>query len=85
MRPGRGTSDHGRGEARVTTGSSLTDEAARTGALIVAEPRDPMAELVRVQRLAAVTALAKGLDPDNPPLLARSVVLQSGTASRRVP
>lgn len=63
----------------------LTDEAARTGALIVAEPRDPMAELVRVQRLAAATALAKGLDPDNPRHLARSVVLQSGTASRRVP
>ena len=63
----------------------LADEAARTGALVVAEPRDPMAELVRVHRLAAAIALAKGLDPDNPRHLARSVVLQSGTASRRVP
>jgi fructoselysine-6-P-deglycase FrlB-like protein len=63
----------------------LVDEAARTGALVVAEPRDPMAELVRVQRFAAAIALAKGLDPDNPRHLARSVVLQSGTASRRVP
>jgi fructoselysine-6-P-deglycase FrlB-like protein len=63
----------------------LADEAARTGALVVAEPRDPMAELVRVQRLAVAVALAKGLDPDNPRHLARSVVLQAGTASRRVP
>ncbi|HZD70255.1 MAG TPA: sugar isomerase [Actinomycetes bacterium] len=63
----------------------LADEAARTGALVVAEPRDPMAELVRVQRLAVVIALAKGLDPDKPRHLARSVVLQSGTASPRVP
>jgi fructoselysine-6-P-deglycase FrlB-like protein len=63
----------------------LADEAARTGALVVAEPRDPMAELVRVQRLATAIALAKGLDPDSPRHLARSVVLQSGTALRRVP
>jgi fructoselysine-6-P-deglycase FrlB-like protein len=63
----------------------LAGEASRTGALVVAEPRDPMAELVRVHRLAAAIALAKGLDPDNPRRLARSVVLQSGTASRQVP
>jgi fructoselysine-6-P-deglycase FrlB-like protein len=60
----------------------LAEEAARTGALVVAEPRDPMAELVRVQRLAAAIALAKGLDPDRPRHLARSVVLGSGAASR---
>jgi fructoselysine-6-P-deglycase FrlB-like protein len=58
----------------------LAEDAARTGALVVAEPRDPMAELVRVQRLAAAIALAKGLDPDHPRHLARSVVLRSGTA-----
>jgi CRISPR-associated protein Cas5a/b/c len=63
----------------------LADEAARTGALVVAEPRDPMAELVRVQRLAVAIGLVKGLDPDNPRHLARSVVLRAGTASRRVP
>jgi fructoselysine-6-P-deglycase FrlB-like protein len=60
----------------------LAEEAARTGALVVAEPRDPMAELVRVQRLAVAIALAKGLDPDHPRRLDRSVVLQSGTMSR---
>jgi fructoselysine-6-P-deglycase FrlB-like protein len=60
----------------------LAEEAARTGALVVADPRDPMAELIRVQRLAAAIALAKGLDPDHPRHLARSVVLRSGPASR---
>jgi fructoselysine-6-P-deglycase FrlB-like protein len=54
----------------------LADEAARTGALVVAEPRDPMAELLRAQRLAAAIAAAKGLDPDRPRGLGRSVVLQ---------
>lgn len=54
----------------------LAEEAARTGALVVAEPRDPMAELVRVQRLAVALALARGLDPDHPRHLARSVILE---------
>jgi fructoselysine-6-P-deglycase FrlB-like protein len=63
----------------------LADEAARTGALVVTEPRDPMAELVRVQRLALAVGLAKGLDPDNPRRLARSVVLQPGASRRPAP
>jgi fructoselysine-6-P-deglycase FrlB-like protein len=54
----------------------LAEEAARTGALVVAEARDPMAELVRVQRLAVALALARGLDPDHPRHLARSVILE---------
>jgi fructoselysine-6-P-deglycase FrlB-like protein len=54
----------------------LAEEAARTGALVVAEARDPMAELVRVQRLAVALALARGLDPDHPRHLARSVTLE---------
>lgn len=54
----------------------LAEQAAATGALVVAEPRDPMAELVRVQRLAVALALAKGLDPDRPRHLARSVILE---------
>jgi fructoselysine-6-P-deglycase FrlB-like protein len=54
----------------------LAEEAARTGALVVAEPRDPMAELVRVQRLAVALALGRGLDPDHPRHLARSVILE---------
>jgi fructoselysine-6-P-deglycase FrlB-like protein len=37
--------------------------------------QDPMAELVLVQRLAAATARARGLDPDRPRNLTRSVIL----------
>jgi len=36
---------------------------------------DPMAELVRVHRLAAAAARARGLDPDRPRNLSRSVIL----------
>ena len=54
----------------------LAEDAAATGALVVAEPRDPMAELVRVQRLAVALALGRGLDPDRPRHLARSVILE---------
>ncbi|NGN66511.1 sugar isomerase [Streptomyces sp. A7024] len=38
---------------------------------------DPMADLVRVQRLAVTIAEAKGLDPDRPKNLTRSVILNS--------
>jgi fructoselysine-6-P-deglycase FrlB-like protein len=48
----------------------------RTGALLVTAPReDPMAGLVRVQRLAVAVAQARGLDPDRPRHLTRSVIL----------
>jgi glucosamine 6-phosphate synthetase-like amidotransferase/phosphosugar isomerase protein len=40
---------------------------------------DPLADLVRVQRLAVARAAARGLDPDLPRHLTRSVVL--GTAA----
>ena len=44
----------------------------------VREPEwDPLAELVAVHRLAVATAHAKGLDPDQPRRLNRSVVLES--------
>jgi glutamine---fructose-6-phosphate transaminase (isomerizing) len=47
-----------------------------TGAT-VREPRwDPLAELVAVHRLAVATARAKGLDPDRPRHLSRSVVVE---------
>jgi fructoselysine-6-P-deglycase FrlB-like protein len=36
---------------------------------------DPLAELVLAQRLAVAIAEAKGLDPDHPRHLTRSVVL----------
>ena len=53
----------------------LADEIAATGARFEAGVLDPMAELVRVQRLAVARADAADLDPDRPRNLARSVVL----------
>jgi fructoselysine-6-P-deglycase FrlB-like protein len=53
----------------------LGDEVARTGATWLESAEDPLVALVRVQRLAVANALAKGLDPDHPPFLSRSVVL----------
>jgi fructoselysine-6-P-deglycase FrlB-like protein len=50
-------------------------DAADTGALIVNEGSDPMAELVLIQRMAVELAEAQGLDPDHPKHLTRSVVL----------
>jgi fructoselysine-6-P-deglycase FrlB-like protein len=50
-------------------------DAAATGATIVNEGSDPMAELVLIQRMAVELAEAQGLDPDHPKHLTRSVVL----------
>ena len=55
--------------------ASLPEEVAATGALVVTPSGDPMAELVLVQRLGVALATAKGLDPDRPRNLARSVIL----------
>ncbi|MFJ7327815.1 SIS domain-containing protein [Streptomyces cyaneofuscatus] len=58
--------------------AGLSDEVHATGARWVAGGLDPLAELVRVQRLALAIAQARGLDPDRPRHLTRSVIL--GTA-----
>jgi CRISPR-associated protein Cas5a/b/c len=50
-------------------------DAAATGATIVNEGSDPMAELVLIQRMAVELAEARGFDPDHPKHLTRSVVL----------
>jgi fructoselysine-6-P-deglycase FrlB-like protein len=55
--------------------SGLADDIARTGGQLVALGRDPLADLVVVHRLAATLASARGLDPDNPRHLTRSVIL----------
>jgi fructoselysine-6-P-deglycase FrlB-like protein len=55
--------------------ASLPEEVAATQALVLTPMGDPMAELVKVQRLAVALAAAKGLDPDRPRNLSRSVVL----------
>jgi fructoselysine-6-P-deglycase FrlB-like protein len=53
----------------------LADEIARTGGQLVALGRDPLADLVVAHRLASALASARGLDPDNPRHLTRSVIL----------
>ncbi|UUU19301.1 SIS domain-containing protein [Streptomyces sp. DSM 40750] len=53
----------------------LPEEIARTGGQLVALGRDPVADLIVVQRLAATLGGARGLDPDNPRHLTRSVIL----------
>jgi fructoselysine-6-P-deglycase FrlB-like protein len=53
----------------------LPDEVAAAGGLAWETSEAPLAELVRVQRVAAVIARAHGLDPDRPRNLTRSVIL----------
>lgn len=56
-------------------GHDLLEDVRATGATVLSSDRDPMAELVMIQRLAVARADAKGLDPDRPRHLTRSVVL----------
>jgi fructoselysine-6-P-deglycase FrlB-like protein len=53
----------------------LPGEVRRVGATVVEATRDPLAELVLVHRTALALADARGLDPDAPRHLSRSVVL----------
>jgi glutamine---fructose-6-phosphate transaminase (isomerizing) len=53
----------------------LVDQVQSTGARVLTGTLDPLAQLVQVQRLAIAAAAARGLDPDHPRALTRSVVL----------
>jgi fructoselysine-6-P-deglycase FrlB-like protein len=53
----------------------LADQVRATGGLWIPGGLDPLAELVRVHRLAVAVAAARGLDPDRPRHLTRSVIL----------
>lgn len=55
--------------------ASLAADAARTGATVVAPGGDPLIGLIGAQRLAASLAARKGIDPDHPRALSRSVIL----------
>lgn len=59
----------------------LADEVRRAGAVLIRPSPDPMASLVLAQRLALAMAEARGLDPDRPRHLARSVVLPAAPPS----
>ncbi|MEV5503347.1 sugar isomerase [Nonomuraea fuscirosea] len=53
----------------------LREQVEGTGATFVESALDPMAELIRAQRVAVARAFARGLDPDEPMHLTRSVIL----------
>ncbi|SHN43599.1 SIS domain-containing protein [Cryptosporangium aurantiacum] len=55
--------------------ASLDDVARSAGATPYRDTRDPLAQLVLAQRFAVALAAHRGLDPDQPRLLTRSVVL----------
>ncbi|MFH9979318.1 SIS domain-containing protein [Streptomyces sp. NPDC017179] len=53
----------------------LAEQVRATGGLWIEGELDPLAELIRAQRLAVAVAAARGLDPDRPRHLTRSVIL----------
>ncbi|MGP3967513.1 SIS domain-containing protein [Streptomyces sp. 6N223] len=55
--------------------AGLAEQVRATGARWITGRLDPLAELVRAQRLAVAVAAARGLDPDRPRHLTRSVIL----------
>ncbi|HVH24744.1 MAG TPA: sugar isomerase [Pseudonocardia sp.] len=55
----------------------LAEQVRATGAHFEHAPVDPLAELVRVHRLCLDVAAARGLDPDRPRHLTRSIILTS--------
>ncbi|MDO8145634.1 MULTISPECIES: SIS domain-containing protein [unclassified Isoptericola] len=83
--------DYRHGPISVSDGSSivylvgegaldLVEDVERTGALAVPLREDPQVALVRLQRLAVANAVHKGLDPDAPRHLTRSVILDARIA-----
>lgn len=68
--PGRFTFNFGPAPA------GLAEQVNQTGATFVDDDIDPFADLVRVHRIALLTARARGLDPDHPRNLTRSVILK---------
>jgi fructoselysine-6-P-deglycase FrlB-like protein len=55
----------------------LAAQVEATGARFVQHPIDPMADLVRLHRTALDRAVERGLDPDQPRNLTRSVILDA--------
>ncbi|MCX4823993.1 sugar isomerase [Streptomyces sp. NBC_01142] len=56
----------------------LAGDVARVGGTLVArQEADPLADLIRAQRLAVTLAESRGFDPDHPRNLTRSVILTS--------
>ncbi|WP_049562376.1 SIS domain-containing protein [Nonomuraea sp. SBT364] len=60
-----------------TAPEGLLEQVEATGGTFVESGLDPMAELIRAQRVAVARAFARGLNPDEPMHLTRSVILSS--------
>ncbi|MGW4409911.1 SIS domain-containing protein, partial [Nonomuraea sp. NPDC004702] len=60
-----------------TAPEGLREQVEATGGTFFESGLDPMAELVRAQRVAVARAFARGLNPDEPMHLTRSVILSS--------
>ncbi|GAB3965369.1 SIS domain-containing protein [Actinoallomurus acanthiterrae] len=54
----------------------LAEQVAATGGLWIQQDLDPAASLIAVQRLAVALGTSRGLDPDAPRHLTRSVILR---------
>lgn len=54
---------------------SIDDQIRATGARVIRGEGDPLAELVRIHRFAEGLVELRGINPDQPPHIARSVVL----------
>ncbi|MET9957077.1 sugar isomerase [Streptomyces sp. NPDC006339] len=65
--------------------AGLPAQVRATGAALSHAELDPMADLVRAQRLAVALAERRGLDPDRPQGLTRSVVLDDAPAGSPAP
>ncbi len=62
--------------------AGLADTVAAAGARLHTDELDPLAQLVLAQRFATALAAARGLDPDRPRLLTRSVILDPAGGGR---
>ncbi|MEO5874898.1 MAG: sugar isomerase [Streptosporangiaceae bacterium] len=58
-----------------TPPEGLVADVEATGAIVSVSELDPVADLIRAQRLAVEVAQNRGLDPDRPRHLTRSIVL----------
>jgi glutamine---fructose-6-phosphate transaminase (isomerizing) len=56
--------------------SALADQIRAVGATVIMGSHDPLVELVLAQRLAVAVAEVRGLNPDTPRYLTRSIVLK---------
>jgi fructoselysine-6-P-deglycase FrlB-like protein len=61
--------------------AELVRDVSATGATVRTSAQDPLAELVLAQRFAVAMAEHRGLDPDHPRHLTRSVILDGSRSS----